>query len=110
MDVTRILLAMRRALVALALLGLALAPVASFSHELSHAFGDPASHKLPDRGKTACELCAAYAGIGHALASCPALELPIGVAPRSFPATPETTAAARIAAYHPRAPPTASTK
>lgn len=110
MHATRILLAIRRALVVLALLGLALAPVASFSHELSHAFGDPASHKLPDRGKTACELCAAYAGIGHALASCPALELPVGVAPLSFPAIPATTVAARIAAYHPRAPPTASTK
>jgi len=101
---------MRRALLVLAWLGLALAPVASFSHELSHAFGDRASHKLPDRGKTACELCAAYAGVGHALASCPAFEPPVGVAPLSFPVSPATTVAARFAAYQPRAPPTASTK
>lgn len=110
MHITRVLPAMRRALVVLALLGLALAPVASLSHQLSHEFGARASDKLPDSGKTACELCAAYAGVGHALAPCTGLELPVGIAALSFPATPATTVATRIAAYRQRAPPDASTK
>ena len=106
-----VLPAIRRALVCLALLGLALSPVASLSHGLAHQFPDRSdAHKLPGGTKSVCEVCVAFAGTGHGAAS---VALPVvspAIAAARVPAKTGLRTAAPIPAYRERAPPTPSAK
>jgi hypothetical protein len=100
----------RRALVILALLGLVLSPVASLAHGLTHLPRHGGEHKLPGGDKGVCELCVAFAGVGHAAAPSLSLDLPTSaVAGPSF-VLPPIRIAASVKAYRQRAPPSASAK
>jgi len=106
-----VLPAIRRALVCLALLGLALTPVASLSHGLAHQFADRGdAHKLPGGTKAVCEVCAAFAGTGHGAARVSLSVLPPAITAVPVPARIGLRPAAPITAYRERAPPTASSK
>jgi hypothetical protein len=100
----------RRALVVLALLGLVLSPVASLSHGLTHLPQHGGEHKLPGGDKGACELCLAFAGVGHAAAPSLSLDLPTPTVAGPSLVLPSLRIAASIKAYRQRAPPSASTK
>lgn len=63
-----------RALLALSVIGALLsAPIAATAHELGH-LKNGASELFPQQGELAqaCDVCAAYGGLGHALACQPA--------------------------------------
>jgi hypothetical protein len=64
---------LRRALTALAVIGALMAiPIAATTHALGHLRGDTTDPiKQNGDARSACEVCAAYAGLGQALASEP---------------------------------------
>ena len=111
MPSVNVLTAIGRALVCLALLGLALTPVASLSHGLAHQFAERGdAHKLPGGTKAVCEVCVAFAGAGHGAAPVPLSVLTQASAAAPVPAKTCLRPAAPITAYRERAPPTASAK
>jgi hypothetical protein len=98
----------RRALAVLALLGLALSPIASLSHGLSHLPRGGGEHKAPGGDTGACELCVAFAGVGHAAATNLSLDLPTSALAGPSVALPRMRVAAIVKAYRQRAPPSTS--
>jgi len=107
---TTILSSIRRALAVLALLGLALSPVASLSHGLTHLPRHGGEHKLPGGDKGACELCVAFAGVGHAAAASFSLDFPTPAIAGPSLAPPRMRFAASVNAFRQRAPPRSSAK
>jgi len=98
----------RRTLVAwAALAGLLAAPVAETVHEFQHL---PQSTRDADSKRTggvkpACEICAAYAAMGHALRAPPTLQPAVHGAPPNIYLVARGRPAERAFAYQQRAPP-----
>ncbi len=108
---TRVVLAgLRRTLLAwIALAGLVTAPAAETLHEFQHA--RPASsdtQKKPGTVKPACEICAAFAAMGHALSPRPAFEATRQASQPRIAFTPLSRPAGRRHTYQERAPPSSS--
>jgi hypothetical protein len=98
---------LRRALMALAVIGsLLTVPIAATTHALGHLRGDDADpFKQKGEARPACEVCAAYAGLSHALAHEPPAAVPAPPAApdvRAFAPRPD---GARFHLYFERAPP-----
>jgi len=98
---------MRRTLIAwAALAGLLAAPVAETLHEFQHL--RPArddAQKKQGTVKPACEVCAAYAALGHALSARHAYEATRQASRPATAFTPLAPPAERLHAYQERAPP-----
>jgi len=101
----------KRTLVAwAALAGLLAAPVAETVHEFQHLSQAQSGAKSKQTGgvKPACETCAAYAAMGHALWTPPAFQAQRQSAPARFVLSAPGISAERAHAYQERAPPTSS--
>lgn|GEM_PF-2359991 len=106
-DTRAVLAGMRRTLIAwAALAGLLAAPVAETLHEFQHersASSD--TQKKPGSVKPACEICAAFAAMGHALAPRPAFEATRQASQARIAFAPLGQPGGRRHTYRERAPP-----
>jgi hypothetical protein len=106
-DTRAVLAGLRRTLIAwAALAGLLAAPVAETLHEFTHA--RPASsdtQKKPGAVKPACEICAAFAAMGHALSTRPTFEVTRQASQPRIAFTPLSRPTGQRHTYRERAPP-----
>ena len=103
--------AIRRTLVAwVALAGLLAGPIAETVHEFQHLapVQNDAQGKRSGGVKPACETCAAYSAMGHALWTPPLIVLDERGAPRRAAVPVRSRPAAPSRAYQERAPPSSS--
>lgn len=102
---------LRRTLIAwAALAGLLAAPIAETVHEFQHlaSVQSDAQGKRSGGVKPACEICAAYSAMGHALWTPPLIVLDEHGAPRRLTVHVRGRPAAPSHAYQERAPPSSS--
>jgi hypothetical protein len=104
------MMSLRRTLIAwAALLGLLVAPVAETVHEFTHARPAQGDAQKKHGGvKPACEICAAFAAMGHALWTRPTFEATRQASQPVAAFTPFVRPAGRRHTYQERAPPSSS--